>query len=138
VQRVEELIRADRRIMTESVETTLWCSHALAYDILHDLLKFRKVCAWRLPRELKDRDKINRMGLSLQHLLRYADEGVDSSMLNRIVTGGELWMRHYQPESKRASVRWKLPSSSSTKKFKVTPSAGKVMLTVFGILRENC
>jgi hypothetical protein len=28
---------------------------------------------------------MNRMGLSMQHLLRYADEGED--MLNRIVTG---------------------------------------------------
>jgi hypothetical protein len=51
---------------------------------MHNHLKFRKVCAWWVPRELKGRAKINRMGLSLQHLLRYADEGED--MLNRIVT----------------------------------------------------
>jgi hypothetical protein len=69
------------------------------------------------------------MGLSLQHLLRHADEGEDE--LHRIVTGNESWVHHYQPESKRASVQWKHPSSPSTKKFKVTPSAGKVMLTVF-------
>jgi hypothetical protein len=69
------------------------------------------------------------MGLSLQHLLRYADEGED--MLNGIGTGDESWLHHYQSESKRASVQWKHPSSPSTKKFKVTPSAGKVMLTVF-------
>jgi hypothetical protein len=54
-------------------------------------------------------------------------------MLNRIVTGDESWVHHYQPESKRALVQWKHPSSPSTKKFKVTstPSAGMVMLTVF-------
>jgi hypothetical protein len=69
------------------------------------------------------------MGLSLQHLLRYADEGGD--MLNRIVTGDESWMHLYQPEQKRASVQWKHPDSLSVKKFKVTPSAGKLMLTVF-------
>jgi hypothetical protein len=42
-------------------------------------------------------------------------------MLNRIVTGDESWMHHYQPESKRASVQWKHPisPSRSTKKFKV-------------------
>jgi hypothetical protein len=76
--------------------------------------------------------KMNRMGLSLQHLLvlRYADEGED--MLNRIVTEDESWVHHYQPESQRASVQWKYPSSPrSTKKFKVMPSAGKVMLAVF-------
>jgi hypothetical protein len=40
-------------------------------------------------------------------------------------------VHHYQPESTRASMQWKHPSSPSSKKFKVTPSAGKVMLTVF-------
>jgi hypothetical protein len=46
-----------------------------------------KVCARCVPGELNDPDRMNRMGLSLQHLLRYADEGED--MLNRIVTGDE-------------------------------------------------
>jgi hypothetical protein len=68
--------------------------------------------------------KINLLGLSLQRLLRYADEEED--MLNRIVTGEESWMHHYRSESKRASLQWKHPTSP-----KVTPSAGKVMLTVF-------
>ncbi|PNF22416.1 hypothetical protein B7P43_G16396 [Cryptotermes secundus] len=40
-------------------------------------------------------------------------------------------MPHYQPKSRCASVQWKDPSSPLTKKFKVTPSAGKVMLTMF-------
>jgi hypothetical protein len=40
-------------------------------------------------------------------------------------------MHHYQPESKRPSVQWKHSSSPSTK-FKVTPSAGKVMNSVLG------
>jgi hypothetical protein len=69
-----------------------------------DCLKFQKVYAWWVPRELKDREKMNRMGLSLQHFLWYAD-GED--MLNRIVTGDESCVHHYQPKSKRASVQWK-------------------------------
>jgi hypothetical protein len=72
---------------------------------------------------------MNEMGLSLQHLLRYPDDGED--MLNRIITGDESWVHHYQPESKRASMHWKHSSSPSTKKFKVTPSAGKVRIIVF-------
>jgi hypothetical protein len=54
VQRVEKLIRADRRIMIDSVATTLESSHGLAYSIMHDRLKFRKVCARWVPRELND------------------------------------------------------------------------------------
>jgi hypothetical protein len=69
-------------------------------------------------RELKDREKMNRMSLSLQHLiLRYADKGED--VLNRIVTGDESWVYHYQPESKHASMQWKLSSSPSAKKLDV-------------------
>jgi hypothetical protein len=86
------------------------------------------VARW-VPTELKDREKTNRVGLSLQHLLRYADEEEDK--LNRIVAGDESWVHHYQPDSTRVSVQWKHPSSPSTKNFKVTPSAGKVMLTLF-------
>jgi transposase len=58
VQRVEELIRADRRITIDSVATALGCSDGLAYIIMHGRLKFQKVCAWWVPRELKDREKI--------------------------------------------------------------------------------
>jgi hypothetical protein len=66
------------------------------------------------------------MDLSLQHLLLHADERED--MLNRIVTEDESWLHHYQPEPRRALVQWKHPSSASTRKLKVTPSTGKVML----------
>jgi hypothetical protein len=73
--------------------------------------------------------QMNLMGLSVQRLLRYAGEG--GNMLNRIVTGEDSWVHQYQLESKCASVQWKHPSSPSTKSIKITPSAGKVMFTVF-------
>jgi hypothetical protein len=59
VQRVEELIRADKRITIDRVATALGRSHGLVYNIMHDLLKFRKVCAPWVPRELKDREKVS-------------------------------------------------------------------------------
>jgi hypothetical protein len=49
VQWVEELIRADRRITTDSVATALVCSHGLAYSIMYDHVKFQKVCTWWVP-----------------------------------------------------------------------------------------
>jgi hypothetical protein len=55
------------------------------------------------------------LGLALQRLLQYADKREDTSTLNRIVTGDESWMLHYQPESKHASLQWKHPSSASIK-----------------------
>jgi hypothetical protein len=70
---------------------------------MHDRLKFQEVCAQCAPKELKDREKIDRMDLSVQHLLWYADEG--ENMLNRIVIGHESRLHHYQPSSKRASMQ---------------------------------
>jgi hypothetical protein len=75
VQCVEELIQADMRITINSVATALGCSQGLVYSIMHDGLKFRKVCARQAQRELKDQEKMNRMGVSSQHFLRNADEG---------------------------------------------------------------
>jgi hypothetical protein len=131
VQQVEQLIKADRRITIDSVTTALGCSSGLAYSIMHGHLKFRKVCAWWVSRKLRVREKMNRSGLSLQHLLQYADEGEDTSILNRTVNSDKSCVQHYQHESKRASMQRKQPSSPSTKKFKVTPLAGKVAFTVF-------
>jgi hypothetical protein len=53
---------------------------------------------------------------------RYHDEGHD--MLARILTSDESWVHHYQTETK-------CTSPAKKKKFKVTPSSRKVMLTVF-------
>jgi hypothetical protein len=36
VEQMEELIRAERRIMIDSVTTALGCSHNLAWSIMHD------------------------------------------------------------------------------------------------------
>jgi hypothetical protein len=59
VKRVEELIQADRKIMIDSAATALGCSHGLTYSIMHEHLKFQKMCTWWVSRELKDREKIN-------------------------------------------------------------------------------
>ena len=53
------------------------------------------------------------------------------SFLDRIVTQDETWVHHFDPEIKRQSMIWKHVTSPTPKKFKVTPSAGKVMATVF-------
>jgi hypothetical protein len=85
VQRGKVLIRADKRT-TDSVATALGYSHGLAYNIMQDHLKFWKGCTQATPRELKDRETINQMGQSLQHLLWYADE---EDTLKWIATGDE-------------------------------------------------
>jgi len=127
LQHVEDIIRAERRVTIDAVATAVGCSQA--YNMMHEGLGFHKVCSCWVPHQLTPQHKSQRMGLSLQHLQRYQDEGND--MLSRIVTGDESWVHHYEHETKRASIQWKHPVSPVHKKFKVTLSAGKFMLTVF-------
>ena len=70
-----------------------------------------------------------RVGICQKHLYCY---GIERHIfLDRIITGDKSWVHHYEPESKRQSMEWKHPQSPCNKKFKIQPSAGKEMLTVF-------
>jgi hypothetical protein len=84
-------------------------------------------------------DKQRRVEISQQFL--ELCEGQEEEIIQRIVTGDETWIHHYDPESKQESMQWKHKGSPPPKKFKVQHSAGKVMATVFwdseGILLIN-
>ena len=82
-----------------------------------------------VPRHLTEEHKRNRQHICSSLLERYNREG--DNFLNRIITGDETWVHHYEPETKRQSMQWKHTSSPSSKKFKSQPSAGKLRLTVF-------
>ena len=82
-----------------------------------------------MPKELTVEHKRKRSDVCSRHLACYREEG--DNFLQQIVTGDETWIHHYDPESKRQSMQWKYPSSPAAKKFKMQPSGGKLMLTVF-------
>jgi len=73
------------------------------------------------------------MMTSLDNLQCYKTEG--EVMLERTVTGDETWVHHYQPETKEASRQRKHKESLTLTKFKVVPSASKVMSTIFWDMR---
>ena len=47
------------------------------------------------------------------------------------MTVDETWVHYYEPENKAQSRQWVGPGSPRPKKFKMQPSAGKVMAMVF-------
>ena len=51
--------------------------------------------------------------------------------LLHLVTVDETWVHYYEPEDKAQSRQWVGPGSPRPKKFKMQPSAGKAMATVF-------
>ena len=128
-ERTLELIHENRRITVEEVAGRLNVSVGSAYSLIHDSLKFSKVCARWVPKELTQECKHKRLDVCSRHLARYREEG--DNFLQQIVTGDETWIHHYDPESKQQSMQWKHPSSPAAKKFKTQPLAGKLMLTIF-------
>ena len=105
VRAIEAAILKDRRVHLRTLSQTFNISYGAVYDIVNDTLKFRKVSARWVPKNLTDNHKGQRMMTSLDHLTRYAAEGHD--FLKGIVTGDESWAYHYTPETKQASMEWK-------------------------------
>lgn len=66
------------------------------------------------------------MQIVAQLLHRY--ETRDGEFLCSIVTGDEVWLHHFDPETKQQSIEWHHVSSPKTKK--ALTSTGKVMGTV--------
>ena len=128
VDRAKDMILQNRRIKVEEVATDLEISHGSAHEIIHDVLGFRKVCARWVPKKLTDVHKTNRVNICQRHLNRHASE---PEFMERVITGDETWIHHYEPESKRNSMTWKHPDSPVPKKFKTKPSVGEILLTVF-------
>ena len=108
-----ELIRANRRITVEEVAGRLNVSVGSAYSLIHDSLKFSKVCDMWVPKELTEDHKRKRLDICSRHLARYREEG--DNFQQQIVTGDETWIHHYEPEIKRQSMQWKHPSSRIAK-----------------------
>lgn len=97
-------------------------------NILHDHLGMSKVCARWVPRMLTPLQKQQRVECSREFLDLCSENSVE--FMDRIVTGDETWVHHYEPDSKQESMQWH-KKGRTAKKFKVSQSAGKIMATVF-------
>jgi histone-lysine N-methyltransferase SETMAR len=88
-----------------------------------------KVSARWVPRQLSADQKATRVTNAKEHLSRFNRER--DKFLNRIITGDEMWVHYSEPETKAQSKQWKRAGSLPPKKFKLSPSASKVMLVAF-------
>jgi hypothetical protein len=113
VDRVYTLIQENRRITVSAVANELDINYGSAYSIMHDEFKYRKLCSRWVPKQLKDDHKQKRIEICTQYLHRYETEG--EGLLERIVTGDETWVHHFDPESKQRSMQWKHNSSPPTR-----------------------
>lgn len=129
IKKVEKIVLADRRVTVRFVAEELKISIGSIFNIIHDHLGMRKVSARWVPRMLTDEQKRDRVRISRRCLKLIKDN--PDEFLHRFVTMDETWLHHYDPETKKQSMTWKRASSPTPKKFKVVPSAGKVMGSFF-------
>ncbi|KAL4121063.1 hypothetical protein QTP88_013646 [Uroleucon formosanum] len=106
VNKVENAVRDDRRLTLDELSAMF---PQLSRSLLHETIT--ETCK---PPEF---------------LERYELDG--DNFLKSIVTGDETCVAHYTPETKRQSEQWRHTTSPSTKKFKTTISAKKIMASVF-------
>ena len=106
-----------------------WSSQGRAdYIIRYETeLGMSNVSARWVPRLLTPEQEHTRCRMSRENLALFEDN--PSNFLEQFVD--EAWVHHYQSETKEQSKQWKHPMSPTPKKVKVTPSAGKVMASVF-------
>ncbi|GFV39697.1 integrase catalytic domain-containing protein [Trichonephila clavipes] len=120
IDKVDDLVRSDRRV---TLRMKVDVSYGTVWTIVHDRLRFRKVRAAWVPKQLTDQQKELCMGQALQHLFWYQE---DPAFMKRIVTGKDTWCHLYEPETKQDRMQWKHTSSPPPKKFRAVKSAGKV------------
>ena len=85
----------------------LQISHGSAYEMMHNKLRFHKVCVRWVPKQLTEVNKQIRVNICQKYLDRFGNER--DIFLDRIITGDETWVHHYEAESKWQSMGWKYP-----------------------------
>ena len=75
VRQVETALRANRRIKVRELSQMLSISVGIVHSIIHSLGCYKVSAQWIPPRLLTDKQKNLHSALSLQHLMRYQQQG---------------------------------------------------------------
>jgi histone-lysine N-methyltransferase SETMAR len=116
------LVLEDLRLKERQLAPLLGVSETTVFRILHEYLGMKKASARWVPRMLSQFQMRVRMEMCEHFLTLCGDE--PDLIINRLVNGDEIWVHPFDPKSKQESMQWHI-------KFKVTPSAEKIMATVF-------
>ncbi|PSN32414.1 hypothetical protein C0J52_17540 [Blattella germanica] len=125
VDRVREIVLNDRRFTIREISDALGLSFGSVQNILTDDLNMRRIAAkFVLSSDQKETRVIT--FTDLQEELRN-----DPLFMEKVVTGDEMWIYGYDPETKQQSSQWKSPASPRPKKARQVRSNVKSMMIVF-------
>lgn len=129
VTKIKNIVLQDRRLKLREIAHIVNISSERVFNILHEYLSMKKLCARWVPRLLNDEQKKQRVNVSKECLELFRRN--PNEFLRRFITVDETWIHHYTPETKEQSKQWTKSGEPAPKKAKMTLSAGKVMATVF-------
>ncbi|KFD61064.1 hypothetical protein M514_07199 [Trichuris suis] len=129
VAAVDKMVLENRRIAIAEIMARTKLSCGTVESILHDHLKLSKVTARWVPKTLSPFERELRVAHSKEILGLF--EKSEEDVLGRIVTGDELWLSHYDPESGQQSSQWKHTDSPRPVRARIEPRPGKVLATIF-------
>jgi ribosomal protein S25 len=105
IQRVYDLVKADRRITTRMIAEKLGISNGSVQTILKEDLNMRKLCAKIVPKGLTDEQKQGHVDCCND----WIESAQDPHFRGSVITGDEACIYEYGPETKRQSEEWKHP-----------------------------
>jgi len=117
IDHIYELILEDRRISAKSIDEQLSISSERVGSIIHEDLDMRKRSAKWVPKCLIADQKRQRCQSS-EKLLEFFRRD-PNHFLSRLVTMDEIWLYHYDPETKQQSMEWRHSGSPRPKKFRM-------------------
>ncbi|KFD56277.1 hypothetical protein M513_02732 [Trichuris suis] len=112
-----------------AIETMVLQNRRISIGILQDRLRLSKVTARWVPKTLFPFER----QLHVAHWKEVLElfENSEEDFLRRIVTGDEVWLCHYDPESEQQSRQWKHVNSPRAKRARLEPRLGKILATIF-------
>jgi len=131
IEKIHGIVLNDRRINVREIVDIVGILHKRVLNNLHQQLEMKKLSArWVLRLLIVDQKRI-RMDICKKVLCQFQRNPTD--FLRRFITVGEIWVRHYTPETKQQSKQWISHGKCAPKKAKAVLSARKVMATAFGM-----
>jgi len=102
IGQIHELILEGRRISAKSIAEQLGISHEWVGPIIHEDLDMRNFSAKWVPKWL-DADQNRQWCQSSEQVLDFFRRN-PNDFLSRLVTMDEIWLYHYDPETKQQSM----------------------------------
>ena len=105
VAAVEKLFAANQRVKVSEIVKELQIAAGSIENIIHKHLHMSKVSSHWVPRNLSLYDWHQRMASCQELLDLYTSD--EEKFRCRFVTGNNMWIHHWDPESKLESMQWK-------------------------------